>query len=253
LEAGKAVLCEKPFTVNAPLASEVISFATRKHLLIMEAMWTRFFPATKAMLELLAEGVIGKPEIVTADFGFRSAFDSRSRLFNPRLGGGALLDVGVYPLTFASLVLGRLHNTASNQKASFPSAITSLGLIGKTKVDEQTAITLRYEGGEMAVLHTSIRAETPGEAVIIGAKGRIRVHAPFWKPSKLSVSVEGRKDQVLEFPYEGHGYHFEIAEFQRCLRAGLSESPGMPLDETILILRIADTVRAQIGVRYPLD
>ncbi len=241
LNAGKAVLCEKPFALNVKQAEEVIQLARRKKILLMEAMWTRCFPIMHKLRELLAKQCLGEVQIVTADFGFRAEFDSKSRLFDPHLGGGALLDVGVYPLSFASMILGS------------PKEITGVGILGKTHVDEQTSITLKYHSDALAILHTSIRANTSCEATVIGTRGCIRIHSPFWKPSRMTIALDGKNEESIDLPYPGHGYHFEATEFMNCLRHGKVESPVMPLDETISILRTMDTLRGQIGVKYPME
>ena len=241
LNAGKAVLCEKPFAINSRQAENMIQLARGKNLLLMEAMWTRCFPVMHRLRELLQQRVIGDLQLVTADFGFRAEFDSESRLFNPQLGGGALLDVGIYPVSFASMVLGE------------PKEIDATATLGKTGIDEQTAITLKYSGGPLAVLHTSIRANTSCEATMIGTRGRIRVHSPFWKPSKMTISIDDATEETIEMPYSGHGYYFEAKEFMNCLREGKVESPIMPLEETLSILRVLDEARKQFGVRYPME
>jgi predicted dehydrogenase len=241
LNAGKAVLCEKPFTLNVGQAEEVVQLARRKKVLLMEAMWTRCFPIMHKLRELLAQQIIGDLQLVTADFGFRAEFDPKSRLFDPQLGGGALLDVGVYPVSFASMIFGE------------PSAVNGTAVLGQTQVDEQAAITLKYSSGRLAILHTSIRANTSCEAMVVGSRGRIRIHSPFWKASRMTISIDGKKDETIELPYSGHGYHFEATEFMNCFRAGKVESPIMPLDETLSIMRTLDTLREQFGVKYPME
>ena len=208
LRAGKAVLCEKPFAINAAEAEEMISLAREKGLLLMEAMWSRFFPAMAKVRELLAAGAIGRVWLLTADFGFRARFDPSSRLFDPALGGGALLDVGVYTVSLASMVFGS------------PSQVTGLAYLGPTGVDEQAGIILGYEGGELAVLATAIRAATPQDAMLMGSDGHICIHSRWWMPTRLTLSVPGREDEVFELPFTGNGYNYEAAEVTACLRSG---------------------------------
>lgn len=241
LNAGKAVLCEKPFSINAREAMEMIGVAQSKKVLLMEAMWTRFFPAMKEFRELLRTNVIGDLQILTADFGFKAEFQPQGRLFNLGLGGGALLDVGVYPISLASMIFGP------------PTKVCAVAALGQTGVDEQTAVTLRYDSGALAILNTTIRADTFCEATLVGTRGRIRIHSHFWKPSKMTITVEGEKERCIDLPYQGHGYHFEAAEFMNCLRDGKLESPVMSQTETISIMRTLDEVRWQIGVRYPSE
>jgi predicted dehydrogenase len=241
LEAGKAVLCEKPFTINAGEAKEVIALAREKGLFLMEAMWSRYIPIIVKLRELLAEGVIGEMRMLTADLGFRSEFDPKSRLFDPELGGGALLDVGIYPISFASMVLGT------------PSRTASLATMGRTGVDELAGLVFGYDGGQLAILHTGLRADTVIEATVMGTKGKIRVHSPWFYGTTLTLSVEGRDDEVISLPYEGNGYNFEAAEVMRCLRQGKLESEVMPLDETLAIMQTLDAIRAQWGFKYPME
>jgi predicted dehydrogenase len=241
LEAGKAVLLEKPFTINAGEAEEVIALAREKGLFLMEAMWSRYIPIIVKLRELLAEGAIGEVRMLTADLGFRSEFDPKSRLFNLELGGGALLDVGIYPISFASMVLGT------------PARIASMAHLGQTGVDEQAGIVFGYDGGQLAILHTALQTSTAIEATVMGTKGKIRVHSAWFYGTTLTLSIEGRDDEAISLPYEGNGYNFEAAEVMRCLREGKLESDVMPLDETLAIMQTLDTIRAQWGFKYPME
>jgi predicted dehydrogenase len=241
LRAGKAVLCEKPFAINAAQAGEMIGLAREKGLLLMEAMWSRFFPAMARVRDLLAAGAVGQVWLLTADFGFRARFDPSSRLFDPALGGGALLDVGVYAVSLASMVFGS------------PSRVAGLAHLGPTGVDEQAGIILGYEGGPLAVLATAIRTATPQEAMLMGSDGHIRIHPRWWMPTRLTLSVSGQEDEIFELPFTGNGYNYEAAEVMACLRAGKLESEVMPLDETLSIMRTLDQLRAQWGLKYPME
>ncbi|MBN1310388.1 MAG: Gfo/Idh/MocA family oxidoreductase [Anaerolineae bacterium] len=241
LDAGKAVLCEKPFTINAAEAQEIIEVARRKQLFLMEAMWTRFIPAIRKIRGMLADGVIGEPRMVMAEFGFRPPFEPDGRLFDPQLGGGALLDLGIYPITLAWLIFGP------------PQEIVSRASIGATGVDEQNAVVLSYGQGQLAVLASSLQAETPQEAHIIGTQGRIRIHAQWWHPTMFTLSLNGREDQTITVPMGGNGYNYEAAEVMSCLRAGKPESNVMPLDESLAIMKILDQLRAQWGMSYPME
>jgi predicted dehydrogenase len=241
LAAGKAVLCEKPFTIHSREAEQVIASARTKKLFLMEAMWTRCFPLMEKLRELLASNAIGEARMLTADFGFRAEYHEEERLFDRAAGGGALLDVGVYPVSLASMIFGS------------PTRIVSHAQLGKTGVDEEAAVILSHAHGELAVLSTAIRVDTAQEAIISGTTGRIRIHSPWWRPAALTISREGRHDEVMEFPFAGNGYQFEAAEVMRCLRAGQLESHLMPLDETLSIMNTLDTIRAQWGLRYPMD
>ena len=241
LNAGKAVLCEKPFTINAGEAQEVIRVARERKVFLMEAMWTRFTPIMGKVRELVKEGAVGDVRMVQADFGFRAGFDPKSRLFDPALGGGALLDVGVYCLSFASMVLGT------------PEHVTGTAHLAPTNVDDNAALALRYATGAVAVLGTSVSANTPQEAMVIGSEGTIHIHAPFWIPKTLTLSRSGKDPETIELPYEGNGYNYEAQEVERCVGQSLTESATMPLDETLEIMKTMDALRAQWGVKYPME
>jgi predicted dehydrogenase len=241
LEAGKHVLCEKPFTINAAQAEEVIAVARQRGLFLMEAMWTRFFPIMVRLRALLAEGVIGDLLMLQSDFGFRIRFNPEHRLFDPAMGGGATLDVGVYPISLASMLFGA------------PKEIRSLAHLGQTGVDEQAAMILGYEGGRMALMSTAVRVSTPQEAFLLGSQGQIKIHYQWWYPTHMTISKPGQEDQEIHLPYEGNGYNYEAAEVLDCLNAGKLESDVMPLDETVSIMRTMDTLREQWGLRYPME
>lgn len=241
LAAGKPVLCEKPFTINAREAEEVIAFARSKKLFLMEAMWTRFFPLMERLRTLLAAETLGKIATLTADFGFWADYAEEPRLFDRSVGGGALLDVGIYPISLASMLFGP------------PSRIQSEAQVGPTGVDEVGAFLLSHDQGALALLSTAIRAETAQEAVIVGSRGRLRIHQPWWKASVMTLSRENQPDEVIECPYEGNGYQFEAAEVMNCLWTGQLESRLMPLDETLALMRTMDTLREQWGLKFPVD
>lgn len=239
LQHGKAVLCEKPFAINKQQAETVFTAARASGLFVMEAMWTYFLPAMAMVRTLLAERVIGEVRLLTADFGFRADLNLASRLFDPALGGGALLDVGIYPLALAQMVFGP------------PAHINSRAHLGETGVDEQAAIILGYEGGQMALLHTAVRTETPQEAIIMGTEGRLKIHAPWWKPSRLTLTQPGQADQEIEVPFEGNGYNYEAVAVMEQLHAGKQEHALMPWSTTLALMETMDAIRAQWGLRYP--
>ena len=241
LSNGKHVLCEKPFTINAAETQELIAEARQRKLFLMEAMWTRFVPIVQEAFRLVKSGAIGQVRMISADFGFRTGFDPASRAFDPALGGGALLDVGIYPLSLASLFLGT------------PDRIAGLAELGKTGVDEQSAFVLGYPQGQLAVLYTAVRTNTPQDAVIMGENGMIRIHPPFWIPKKLTLTVAGKGAQEIEIPYVANGYNYEAAEVANCVRAGQLESAIMPLDESLSIMQTMDAIRAQWGMKYPME
>ena len=241
LEAGKAVLCEKPFAINQREAQAVIDVARRKQVFLMEAMWTRFLPVTLKVREWITSGAIGQVQMMSADFGFRANVNPQGRLFNLHLGGGGLLDVGIYPISYASMVFG-----------AQPKKIFSQANIGETGVDEQTAMVFGYEGGGMALLSCAVRTRTPHEATIMGTNGMISVPPAFWNGTKATLSAGG-KTETIDLPHKGNGYEYEAAEVARCVRAGKIESDGLPHAETLAVMQTLDAVRAQWGLKYPME
>jgi predicted dehydrogenase len=238
IEAGKAVLCEKPFTVNAAQAREVVAAASARGVFVLEAMWTRFLPHIVRVRELVASGVLGEVRSVYADHGQWFARDPKHRLFDPALGGGALLDLGIYPVSFASMVLGT------------PSKVTAVSDPAFTGVDAQTSILLQHNGGAQAVLTCTLEAASPVTAVIVGTEARIEIDRTWYAPTTFRLVT--RDGEVTEYaePAEERGMQYEAAEVGRCLRAGLLESPALPLAETISIMETLDEVRRQIGLTY---
>ena len=239
LRAGKAVLCEKPFTMNAEEAERVVALARERGLFLMEGMWTRFFPLMGELRRRISAGAIGEPRMLTADFGFRDEFDPRSRKFDPDLGGGALLDVGVYCVSLASSLFGA------------PSAVAGMAHLGETGVDEQSAAILTHEGGRLSVLLFATRTGTPQEATVMGTEGYAKIHAEWWRPRAMTIHRPGEKEEPVEVPVEGNGFNYEAAEVMRCLEEGRTESDLMPLDETVSVMRTMDEIRAAWGLRYP--
>jgi predicted dehydrogenase len=242
LNAGKHVLCEKPFTLNASEAASVIAVARERELFCMEAMWTRFLPHMRRIRQLLDGGSVGDIRTVTADHGQRFLPpDPTSRLYARELGGGALFDLGIYPVSFASYVLG------------IPAIVTAVSDPTETGVDAQTSVVLQYQGGSHAVLTTTLGARTPTRASITGTDGRIEIDEVWYQPSSFALhTLSGTVEHFTE-PRIGHGLRYQADEVGRCLRAGETESPIMPLDETLSIMATMDEVRRQIGLRYPSE
>ncbi len=239
LRAGKHVLCEKPLAVNAAQAERMIGVARARGVALMEAVWTRFLPAVAQVREWVAEGVIGEVRLINADFGFRAEFDSASRLFAPELGGGALLDLGIYPLNLAHMLLGE------------PVEIQTTANLGATGVDEESAILLRHGGGQLAVLTSSLRVDTPREAHILGTAGSITICFPWWAATRLVLKTAGGGEGTHDFPFRGGGYTYEAEAFMEMIREGRLESEIMPLAESLAVLKTMDTIRARWGLRYP--
>ena len=239
IEAGKAVLVEKPFTMDAAEARSLVAAARERGTFLMEAMWTRFLPHMAAVRDVLASGRLGDLVLVTAEHGQWFEKDPAFRLFAPELGGGALLDLGIYPVSFASMVLGT------------PTRVTAVSDTAFTGVDAQTSVVLRDDAGRHAVLTTTLSAATTNGAAINGTEARIEIDPTFYRPTSFSiVSRDGERERV-EIPVEGNGLRFQAAEVGRCLREGLTESPLLPLDETVSILGTMDEIRTQIGLTYP--
>ena len=242
LNAGKPVLCEKPFALNALEVESMVQCARQRGLFLMEAMWTRFLPAIAQVRQWLADGAIGEVRNMTADFGFRAGFNPEGRLLNPALGGGALLDIGVYIVSLASMVYGEQ-----------PERIAALADIGTTGVDEQTTMAFRYDSGAMAALSCAVRTDTPRAVSILGTRGNIRIPAPFYDAYAVTLNVDGEEPVTVEPARVENGFKYEIEEAGRCLREGRLESAILPLDETLAILGTLDAVRAEIGLRYPME
>ena len=241
LEGGKAVLCEKPFTMNRREAEQVVALARARKLFLMEAMWTRYMPALAEVRRIIAAGEIGVPSQVIADFGFAATEDPLHRVNNPALGGGALLDLGIYPLSIAASLLGPVASAKAQ------------ALMGPTGVDIHTGFTLVHEGGGMSICSCSLRARTPAELTVAGPLGHVRMNTMFHRATSITVALADGSARTVQTPYLGNGYVHEAIEAGRCLREGLLDSPGMRSEETLALMGVLDTMRAQIGLRYAGD
>jgi predicted dehydrogenase len=237
LRAGKPALVEKPLTVDLARATELVEVARRDGVFLMEAMWTRCFPAVRNAARLVADGAIGRVTSVHADFGGVAPDDPAHRLHARELAGGALLDLGVYPITMAHLFLGP------------PDEVRAWADLGPEGTDRNTAMIFGYASGALASLTCSLVGESPWVAVVTGTGGRIEFPRPFFSPDRFLLH-RGAASEVIEAPHPGRGYNLEAAEVQRCLRAGLTESPLVPLSESLALATTLDRVRAQIGVVY---
>jgi predicted dehydrogenase len=241
LNAGKPVLCEKPFAVNAAEARQMRDAAKSNDVALMEAMWTRYLPHIYKVREILASGVIGKVIAVEADHGQRLADYANPRHWEPELGGGALLDLGIYPVSFAHLVLGT------------PEKITATASLTDKGVDAQTSAIFDYSSGAQAVLSTTLSAKTSNRATISGELGRIEIDTVFYTPT--SVRVVMHDDSVTEYPreYEGGGLREQAQYFSELIQRGEKESALLTLNETIAIMGSLDEIRKQIGLIYPSE
>jgi len=239
LNHGKAVLCEKPFAVNAAQGRRMVECARAKSLFLMEAMWTRFLPAMVEVRRWLQDGLIGEPRLVTADFGFRAGWNPESRLLNPRLAGGGLLDVGVYTLAMAYMVF-----------RGAPEVVTGVAHLGETGVDEQAAMALRFPGGRLAALTCAVRTNSAQAVRIDGTDGRIEIPG-FWHAQEATLTEAGKEPRRVALPFVSTGYNYEAAAVGQCLRDGQRECAVMPLDETLQIAETMDALRRQWGLVYP--
>ncbi|MEV6344458.1 Gfo/Idh/MocA family oxidoreductase [Actinoplanes sp. NPDC051851] len=238
VEAGKAVLVEKPITLDLAGAAQLIQAARTREVFLMEAMWMRCNPAIRKIAELVAEGAIGWVSAVHADFGLQGPFPATHRLRDPELGGGALLDLGVYPIHLAHLLLGA------------PSTVHSWAHLTPERVDENTGVLLGYQAGAVAALTCSINGASRNAASITGTEGRIDLPPGFFVPRSFTLSRPDREPETFAFEFEGNGYQFEAAEVQRSILAGELESPIIPHETTLEVMTLLDAIRDEIGVFY---
>ncbi|MBT2380141.1 Gfo/Idh/MocA family oxidoreductase [Streptomyces sp. ISL-111] len=244
LRAGKHVLCEKAFTLNSREAKELVALARDRGLFLMEAMWTYLNPVVRRLTELVRDGAIGEIRTVQADFGFAGDLAPGHRLRDPDLGGGALLDLGVYPVSFAHLLLGE------------PDRIQADALLSPEGVDLNTGMLLGWESGATALLSCSIVGHHPTAATVIGTAGRIDLPRDFFHPDHFVLHRSGKEPETVASgpgPKGLSGMQYEAAEVMRAVRAGETESPLVPLEGSLAVMRTLDAVRGRIGVRYPAD
>jgi predicted dehydrogenase len=239
LSSGKNVLLEKPFTLDAAQAKELVGISRSNNVFLMEAMWTRFLPNHQALFEKLEQGLIGKPLYLLADHNQYLPKDSFPRLYDSALGGGSLLDLGVYPISLA-------HRLFGNPRRILASASLMTG-----NVDESMGAIFEYSGGRQALLHSSIISAGPVRAFILGDAGRVELEKSFYEHSTFTVF--DRDDNIL-FEYEGNiegrGMQYQSLEVERCISEGLIESPTMRLDETVQIMEVMDQIRNQTGIEF---
>ncbi|MEM6804465.1 MAG: Gfo/Idh/MocA family oxidoreductase [Bacteroidota bacterium] len=243
LEKGVAVLCEKPLALNSKEVNLMIEKAKETNTFLMEALWTLFLPHMLKVQELIAERVIGEVQSVRSDFGFLAKFDPQHRLFNPALGGGALLDIGIYPLLLAQSILG------------VPDRISATAILGETKVDEDINIALTYGNKKIAHLQATLRSITPLDTHIYGTKGYIYLPNRWHKPVPyIRVHDYGSSQDIrYEMPTDVLGYKFEARAVMECLDAGLTENPIASWQFSSDLMKTMDTIRKQVGVGYAVD
>lgn len=244
LNRGKHVLCEKAFAINSRQAREMVDTARAKNVLLMEALWTKFLPHYQLVMGMVRKGELGEIRNVLVNFGFHPGANPAQRMFDPALGGGSLLDIGIYNVFIALSVLGK------------PDGIEAIMTPASTGVDDQCAINFTYKSGAIAQLFSSFSSNLPTEAEISGTQGRIRLCTRFYEPSTTVEYYPERVDSRTVIPHHrepGWGYQFEIRHFQECLEKGLTESPVMSYTDTLLMMEILDAIRAKAGIKYPVD
>ncbi|MDG9716079.1 Gfo/Idh/MocA family oxidoreductase [Streptomyces sp. DH24] len=242
LRAGRNVLCEKAFTLNAREAAELVALARERGSFLMEAMWMYCNPLVRRLKALVDDGAVGKVRSVHADFGLAGPFPPSHRLRDPAQGGGALLDLGVYPVSFAQLLLGE------------PSDVTARAVLSEEGVDLQTGALLSWDSGALASVHCSLVGGTATSASVTGSRGRIDVPGGFFFPDRFVLHRDGRDpEEFTADPADGPraSLKHEAREVMRALRAGETESPLVPLDGTLAVMRTLDAIRERVGVRYP--
>lgn len=238
--AKKHVLCEKPFSYNQKTGKEVIDLAKENNVFIMEALWTLFLPAVNKAKKWIEEGKIGKIKLITANFGIKSEFNAKHRLYNPDLAGGALLDLGIYPILFSNYIAN-----------SYPIEIKSNAEFTKTNVDESDIINLKYKDGILSSLNCSLTAKLNNEAVIYGENGKI-VIPRFWASKEAYLYTEENTEKYID-EYEEAGYKHEIEEANNCIMNKALESNVASHKNTLELAKIMDEIRKQIGLVYPFE
>ncbi|WP_327690888.1 Gfo/Idh/MocA family oxidoreductase [Streptomyces sp. NBC_00461] len=242
LQAGRNVLCEKAFTLNAREAEELVALARGRGSFLMEAMWMYCNPLVRRLKDLVDDGAIGEVRSVQADFGLAGPFPPSHRLRDPAQGGGSLLDLGVYPVSFAQLLLGE------------PADVAARATLSEEGVDLQTGALLSFDSGALASVHCSIVGGTATSASVTGSRGRIDIPYGFFFPDRFVLHRDGRDpEEFVADPADGprSSLRHEAREVMRALRAGETESPLVPLDGTLAVMRTLDAIRDRIGVRYP--
>lgn len=241
LEAGKAVICEKPIAMNRRELEIMVRIAREKKVFLMEAIWSRFLPSTRKVLEFKNSGELGQLTNVVADFGFRLEFDSEHRLFDPAKGGGALIDIGIYPVFISQLMAGP------------PVQLKATARFAPTGVDLSCDMIFEHVNEVVSSLHCTLLSDTPTEANLMFEHGWIRMESKWFTPAPLTIHRKGRKPQRVKFRERGRGYHYEAAEVMQCLDQGLTESPSLPLDFSLDLMGTLDTVRSACRISYPQD
>ena len=238
LQHNKAVLCEKPMSLSFKQTAEMIEIAEKNKLFFMEGMWTACMPFIDKILSLIKEDVIGEPQYVSADFGFIAPLDPKGRLFDKALGGGSVMDIGIYPIFLATLIMGD------------PTDIKTVSKLTATRVDEYANVVMQYANGQTATILSSININTSLEAEIIGTKGMIKINNPWFKATDFSVHLNDGTTQKFSMPHASNGFEHEVREVMDCLDKGLLQSNKVPHKLTLSISKIMEEILQQAGVTY---
>ncbi len=241
LNAGKPVLCEKPLTVNAGETKKLIETSLKKNVFLMEALWSRFLPIYPVIRQWLDEKAIGDISLMVGTFGYNAPKDKDDRWQNPELAGGTLLDMGIYPIAISQWVM-----------RSQPKSFVAMAHIGDTGVDELTTFLLKYENDVISESHSSFMSNHTNDFLIYGSKGYIRIHPAFWASTKASLVINDQ-ELTISRPLRASGFEYQAEEAMRCIRAGLLESPGMSHADTLANMELMDSIRAEIGLKYPFE
>lgn len=241
LKNGIPVLCEKPFAINLREAQQMVDASQQSDTFLMEGMWTRFLPHLLKILEIIDQDQLGTVHTVKATLGFESSPSAKARLFEPELGGGALLDIGVYPVFLAHLLLGK------------PDQIKADAHISNANIDEETTATLLYNNGKRAEVYAVINQNIENGAFIYGEKGHIHIPGKWNEPSSFTLHIDGQPPQQFDFQLEGYGFYLEAIEVMECVRRGMKESNALPLAYSLDVMETLDRIRREIGLTYPAD
>lgn len=239
LENNKPVLSEKPLTLDAEQSEKLLALCEKNKVFLMEALWTRFIPMTVSILEKIHQGAIGEIQYIKADFGFPAPFNPAGRLFDPALGGGSLLDVGIYPLFLSTLLLGQ------------PEKILASGRLSDSKVDLDCQAILQYAGNKTALIASSIHYQMPITAEITGTGGQIQIPCPWYKNHYYNLKTGNEDWEKVELPPLTNGFEFEIDEVVHCLEQGHIQSSLWPVRSSLQLATLMDEMKQQLGVQYP--
>jgi predicted dehydrogenase len=241
LEAGKHVLMEKPLTINAMQTENLIRLAQSKNLLLQEALWSRFIPCFTQVKQWISEGKIGQLQYICSDIGFAFGDRPDHRLFKAELGGGALLDLGVYSITLSQLIIGE-----------HPSQIQAMGNVSGSNVDLNAAVNMSYPSGCYAQFTCTIMAQASNSMTIMGSAGRIVLPGHFWNGNKAILQQDGDVEEI-DFPHKANGFEYQIEESMACVNAGLVSSEMMPHRDSLGVMQTMDEIRRQIGLQFSTE